>query len=293
MKNLLYILSAILIISFVSSCRDDEPDGKSIFDTDEPVYTEFDKWLLKNYVGPYNIEFKYRFEDVESDHDYDLVPAREDLSRKMAILVKHLWLEVYDEIATPGFTRPYIPKVIHLVGSPAYRSNGQMVLGTAEGGLKVTLYDINRLDQRINNPEALNYYYFHTMHHEFAHIFHQTKNYNPDFRQISSADYVGSDWSNKEYADESLSLGFISPYSRMNYDEDFVEVYSYYVTYTQEWWDAQLVAAGTDGAAIITRKLDIVKDYMLTVWGIDMDELREIILRRSEEAQNDLDFDIL
>lgn len=293
MKKLIYILGTLLILSLFSSCRDDDPDSTSIFDDKEMEKTDFDIWLENNYVNSYNIDFKYRFEDIESDHKYDLVPAQEDMSRKMAILIKYLWLETYDEVSGPAFTKIYIPKVINLVGSPAYNSNGTMVLGTAEGGLKVTLYDINRLDQRLGNIDALNDYYFHTMHHEFAHIFHQTKNYNPDFRKISGGNYVGSDWNEPEYSGPSLSLGFITPYSRQNYDEDFVEIYSTYITQTQEWWDAQLVAAGASGAAIIDQKITMVKEYMLTVWEIDLDVLREIVLRRSDEAVNELDLNNL
>ena len=40
----------------------------------------------------------------------------------------------------------------------------------------------------------LNEYYFQTMHHEFAHILHQTKNFDPSFERITENSYVGSDW---------------------------------------------------------------------------------------------------
>jgi hypothetical protein len=35
----------------------------------------------------------------------------------------------------------------------------------------------------------MNEYYFKTMHHEFVHILHQTKNYPKDFEQISAGNY--------------------------------------------------------------------------------------------------------
>lgn len=56
--------------------------------------------------------------------------------------------------------------MIHLIGSPAY-DNGKITLGTAEGGLKVTLYNINALNPNSVDVEMMNRWYFSTMHHEF------------------------------------------------------------------------------------------------------------------------------
>jgi len=41
---------------------------------------DFDKWLDANFVYPYNIEFKYRYENNETDLDYYSVPADYDNS---------------------------------------------------------------------------------------------------------------------------------------------------------------------------------------------------------------------
>lgn len=43
----------------LSSCYKDEPDrNHSIYDdNDIPQRNEFDRWLMKNYTFPYNIEF--------------------------------------------------------------------------------------------------------------------------------------------------------------------------------------------------------------------------------------------
>ena len=37
------------------------------------------------------------------------------------------------------------------------------------------------------------------------------------------------------------------------------------------------------GAAIINQKFTIVYNYMLETWGINLDDLREIVLRRQQE----------
>ena len=42
--------------------------------------------------------------------------------------------------------------------------------------------------------------------------------------------------------------------------------------------------AGENGSALIAQKLDIVRDYMLSNFNIDIDDLRDIIQRRQDEV---------
>lgn len=288
-RQIVHILTCILVASVCGACSKDDVDkDNSIFDITSPERTEFDKWILSNYTYPYNIDFKYRMEDIESDPQYDLVPADLEKSVAMAKIVKHLWLETYDEIAGITFTKTYVPKIIHLIGSGAFDSNGSYVAGTAEDGMKVTLYNINALDLDNIDPVQLNDYYFHVIHHEFAHILQQKKSYDTEFRKISDGKYVGDNWINEHYPDH-LEAGFITKYARSSVDEDFVEIFSIYITYTEERWNEALAAAGTAGAEIIGQKLDILKVYMATKWNIDMDQLRDVIQRRiSEISELDL-----
>ena len=41
-----------------------------------------------------------------------------------------------------------------------------------------------------------------------------------------------------------------------------------------------LHSAGNSGAAHITSKANLVKEYALSQWGLDLDKLRETVLRR-------------
>lgn len=271
----IYII-AILLTGFIWSCSEDDVNVDSIFDTSEIERNEFEEWLLKNYTWPYNIDFKYRLEDIESDMDHTLAPADVDKSVKLAKLVKYCWLEAYDEVAGIDFTRTYVPKIIHLVGSAAYNDDYTMVLGTAEGGLKITLYYVNSMAV---NADFLNVYYFKTMHHEFAHILHQTKNYSTEFEQISVGKYIGDDWSYSSDTEARLA-GFVSPYAQSEPNEDFVEIISIYVTNTPEYWDALLADAGEEGAAIINEKFEIVRAYLEESWEIDINQLRNVVQRR-------------
>lgn len=281
MKNIKWLFIAFAAMS-LWACSEDDLDSTSIFDKDATVKNEFDKWLEKNYTVPYNIEFKYRFEDKESNTQYNLAPADYDKAMALAKMTKFLWLESYEELLGPNFIRTYCPRLMHLVGSPAYNSQGSIVLGTAEGGLKITLYNVNAINLEDIDVEMLNYWYFKTMHHEFAHILHQTKNYPTDFNLISASNYQSSSWVNVE-DQEALDMGFVSPYASSETQEDFVEIIAIYVTNTPEYWNALVGSASATGRELINQKLALVKDYLKTSWGIDLDALRDIVQRRSGE----------
>lgn len=148
-----YIKLFILIasVSLFAACSDDSLDSKSIFDTqNKEEQNDFDKWLKTNYVDTYNIRFNYRYSDKETDNKYNLAPADFNKSKALAIMVKHIWLDAYKEVMGDQFMRTYSPRVMQLVGSAAYDSQSSIVMGTAEGGLKVTLYNVNIID--VDNP---------------------------------------------------------------------------------------------------------------------------------------------
>ena len=284
MKQLIGIFVALATLS-LWSCSEEDLDPNSIFGGTETgkVPNEFDTWLLENYTTPYNIEFKYRFEDMETDDTYNLVAADYDRSIALAKFTKYLWLESYEELLGPDFIRTYCPRLLFLVGSPAYNSDGSVVLGTAEGGLKITLYNVNSISLTSINVQNLNEWYFKTMHHEFAHILHQTKNYPTEFNEITPSGYQPTGWVNVK-EQQALDMGFVSPYASSETQEDFVEIIAIYVTNTPEYWDNMLSRASEEGRGYINQKLEIVKNYMTTTWGIDLDALRDIVQRRSQEV---------
>lgn len=287
-KIKIYIVFLFAATLFTVSCSKEDLSSQSVIKEPNIEMNSFDIWLNSNYVTPYNIMFKYRMEDIESNMDYTLVPARLDKAKQLSIILKHLCLEPYDEIAGRYFIPSYFPKILHLIGSPGVNPNGTILMGTAEGGLKITLYDINSMDP--TNVEALNESYFHTIHHEFAHILHQTKSFSPDFKEISSNNYTGENWSNSDNSDY-LQKGFISQYSSKEANEDFVELIAFYILNNQQWWDNIYKKAGDKGTSILKQKLDIVKAYMFESWNIDLDQMRKIIERRSSEVKN-LNFEI-
>jgi len=285
LKYLLMIATAVVLWS----CSDDKLGEPKVFkDPDPASYTNFDKWLFSNYTYPYNIMFKYKMQDIESDFSYQLTPTTIPKAIIMAKLVKHLWIEVYDELVGMEFTRTHIPKVIHLIGSRAENSNGSAVIGMAHSGMKVTLYNINSLDPSNITADMMTDTYLKTLHHEFAHILHQKIDYPAEFRKVTNGDYIEDDWSG---TDATLPIanqkGFVSRYARKAYNEDFVEIFSIYVTRGQANWDAILAASNTiapgntrTGKALIEEKLEIVREYMFNVWNIDLDETRRVLEER-------------
>jgi substrate import-associated zinc metallohydrolase lipoprotein len=287
MKTKKYILALSMIAAMftLGSCNDDNDlDPNSIFNvkTAQAKQNEFDAWLLKNFTNPYNIRLMYRLEDMEADFDYTVAPADFELSQVLAKIVKYAWLEAYDEAAGIDFTRTYVPKIIHFIGSAQYENNGTMILGTAEGGLKLTLNLVNSLQI---NRDFLNTYYFRTMHHEFTHILNQTKNYDTDYEKISEGLYVSGDWYLTTDA-AARKLGFIRNYSMSAPAEDYADMVSMYVCHTPTEWAAFMTQAGTSGAAILDQKLEMIKTYFTNEWNIDLDELRDIVNRRMDDVCN-------
>jgi substrate import-associated zinc metallohydrolase lipoprotein len=290
-RHIFYLIIGVAgILACLNSCESDNPDkNHSIFD-EQVERNSFDRWLDENYVRPYNIRVAYRIEDVETDFDYNIIPADLEKSKQMAICLKHLWLEAYTEVSPEGvhFIRAYAPKLFHYIGSSEHNpGDGTIRLGVAEGGKKITITTVNYLDPK----NIVNQYYFNTVHHEFGHILHQTKNYSTEFQTISAVDYGPTTWQNRNDA-QAAQLGFVSPYAGKLPDEDFVEVLARYLTRDDAAWDATLTLAGDAGRAKILQKLDIVKTYMKTEWGIDLDQLKQVVQRRANEIQY-MDFDNL
>ncbi len=269
--------------SLLVACSEDELSSESVITVDKVAYTPFDYWLQRNYVAPYNIAFKYRYEDNESDMNYYTIPARYDMTIKMAHLVKFLCIEAYDEVGGIEFTRSYFPKMIFTIGEWEYKNNGTYILGTAEGGRKILLSGVNYLGQYLKSPDALNEYYLRTIHHEFTHILNQTVNYSADFQLITGTAYVADKWSEAPFVSDYLQRGFITAYAQHSHTEDYAEMLSMYICTTKAQWDAWMQEAGSEGERLITAKLEMVKAYMLNSFSVDIDVLRNTIQRRQNE----------
>ena len=288
MKTRYSLLTAVLVCCCITatlitltSCSEDALDDTTVVKDSTRPKTAFDLWLHKNYVETYNINLKYRLEDMETDFTYTLAPADLSNSVKLAHIVLHTWLQAYDEVAGIDFTRQLAPKVFQFVGSPAFETDNRYMMGQAEGGMKITLFDVNEL--KITRS-FLNNSYFQSIHHEFTHILTQTKDYDTDYQKISEGLYEPASWyASGKTESYALQRGFISTYAMKEYNEDFAETMAFYLVYTPAEWQQKMTTAGADGAAIISQKLQMIRSYMQTTWNIDIDDLRTVIQRRMDE----------
>jgi substrate import-associated zinc metallohydrolase lipoprotein len=288
-RNLTLMMLATMLLGSISCSKEQKLDSKSVFVDSAIEQNEFDKYIYTNFTKPYNIDILYKYIDRESDLDYNLVPAPYESSIRMTKLLAYLGLEPYNDITgSKEFIRKYFPKLLNYIGSVAVRNNGTVVLGTAENGAKMTLYNLLDLDEETGyDVNYLNYYYFKTIHHEFQHILNQTKPFPSDFRSITGATYVDDAW-NTEYPAgtaglaKAISAGYISPYASKSAEEDFAELYSFYVTRNQAGFNSILNTSGASdaGKATVIKKLNVVKTYMKDNWNIDMDKLRDNIVAR-------------
>ena len=294
MKKYIYIVILGLAVGLgLGSCSEDAPSDPTNFPTTPVERNAFDQWLLKNFTYPYNVSFLYKMKDIESDMTKNLVPADSAKSTKLAIIIKYLWFDAYAEAIGPNFIKENVPRVIHLIGSPAFNSNGTIVLGTAEGAQKVTLYTVNSLtDENLKDYSYLNDYYFHTMHHEFTHILNQKVAYNKNFDKVTASGYVSGDWTNVEDVD-AQKKGFVTAYAMEEGKEDFAEMLSTYVTSTPTQWEKILSTAGANkvdetltARQALEQKLAFVRDYMSKSWGLDIDKLRDAVLHRGNELSS-------
>ena len=268
MKQVLYIFSLVVVVTAFSSCRSNDDFTESIFDTTVPVVdpnsstAPFDQWLYDNFVVPYNVDVKYRFDFMSSDLQFQLTPADYGRSQLLAHFIRYLFYDTYTKYAGEEFMKKYGPRIFHFIGSSGYNaSTGTEVLGTASGGVKITLYKINEMkacpqyDQATNtltNPyseddvDVLNENYFHTMHHEFSHILHQTKAYPVAFGQVTSSSYDPMTWNERDSV-TTHQLGFLTHYASSATYEDFVETLSCISTDNDVRWMNRLINACCKG----------------------------------------------
>lgn len=292
-KEFLYTVFAMILGGVtLTSCSEDKLSSESIITNPKEELTPFDLWLTANYVQPYNIQFKYRYEDNEvHSKTYYTIPSRYEDAVIMAHVVKYLCIEPYDNLVGVDFMRAHFPKLIYVTGEWEYKNNGSYVLGTAEGGKKIFLMGTAYIQKYVKNADDLNHYYLKTIHHEFTHILNQTKDYTSAFQQITGKGYVSDSWSTDEFSVGYLGRGFISAYAQDEDREDFAEMVSLYITNTAEQWEEWMEEAakttnedGETGRQLIEKKLEIVRAYMHESWNIDLDDMRTEIHRRQNDV---------
>ena len=231
----LLIISSLLLV--FSSCEKEEKllDG-TVVKANRGNFNELDEWIYENLTIPYNLEVKYKWDDGEVVNNFHVIPPKTEKAREFLEAYLEVWIKPYEAEAVaggnPDYMKKYMPKLLVLIGCPQYNTNGTMTMGLAEGGRKVTIFDIDNFavvdagrgataeDIRFQKKQSIEKS-FHTLHHEFAHIMHQTKFYPDEFKEVCKGEYTGN-WMDVD-AVTANARGFITPYSMLNENEDFVE----------------------------------------------------------------------
>lgn len=284
MNGMKYIIFATALIYLLGCSRDSETldVDLSTYNSDTFISGEVDEWIYNNLTQPYNIEVVYRFDRGMGDISRNISPPDIDKVIPACEMVLDGFLKVYEKVAGPTFIKTYTPKQFALWGSLTYNTNGTVTLGTADGGRRIVLYDINNLNEA--DPDNIKRR-LRTVHHEFTHIINQLVAIPPTFERVTPADY-NSDWTNYSAA-EAQQLGFISQYARDNYTEDFAEMVAHLLVEGQPYFDQYADAAGDDGKAKLKQKEAIVVDYFKQYFGLDFRELQYEVYQMLSTEYND------
>lgn len=283
-------LGVVLLTLFVASCKKEDPLGSvdNISGLGGDTWTEgpIDKWIYDNLTVPYNIAVKYKWDQAEIDLNKTVVPVKEEQVIPVMSAIKKAWIDVYEAEAGNLFVKKYTPKYFILEGSGSYNPDGTTTLGTAEGGRKVVLYQLNYFRTKgmpgyKPSDSTLIKEVFHTIHHEFGHILHQTVMYPLEYKRITIGLYT-TNWNNVSDAAARLD-GFVTPYAMSGPDEDFVEMIAMMLTEGKAGFDRivnSISGTSPNGTTAeqaksrLRQKQDIVVDYFNKVWKIDFYSLQ-------------------
>lgn len=281
MKKYISMILAACSVLVLASCAKDEVSSESIFKEENHRYTEFDSWLQRNYVEPYNVRFEYRMPDRETSFNYWVSPPNIKESIMIAKLIKFTTLEAMVEMMSSGdetedpalFVKSYFPKVLFLVGSFEISSSGSTALASAENGLQINILGVNFFEYHKDAERIAG-----TMLHEFTHILDGIHGSPAEFKDITLSDYVGDRYTS--LTDDPYQKGFVSNYARSHYSEDVAETGGRLISLTEEEREAMIAKAGSVGGPLMRKKFDMLKKWLKDSYGVDSDRWCEIYHRR-------------
>ncbi|WP_443936711.1 zinc-binding metallopeptidase [Pedobacter sp. MW01-1-1] len=276
----IYVLMVAFVIAITGCRKEDENLNREIVGLGGDTWTQtaLDKWLFTNFTQPYNLYVKYRWDGTEYDNSKTLTPVQIDRVQPLMEVVKGSWIDPYVAEAGEAFVKKFAPKQYILVGSLQYNSGGTVTLGEAEGGVKVTLFNVNNFTK---TDRTVAKRVLKTIHHEFTHILNQTITYQKEFQQITPAGYT-ADWNN---ASGYAANGFITQYAQAAPSEDFAEMVAIMLTEGKSGYE-ELLRTNTSATAVanIRKKEAMVVEYFKQTWGIDFYGLQT----RIQKSFNDL-----
>ncbi|WP_025613927.1 substrate import-associated zinc metallohydrolase lipoprotein [Cellulophaga baltica] len=277
-----YIVAVIAIVILSSCSQEDSFEGSNL-DTSAPKLTALDTYIRTNYVSAYNIDVLYKWNENVVDNNRFLFPPIEENVQPVLEVVEKIWLDSYTEVGGADFVKLVAPRQLLLVGGRNFNRSGTILLGLAEGGKRITLFETDLVDvsDRANITRFLS-----TIQHEYCHILNQTIPFDEEgYGRITPSEYTAQ-WFNTSIA-EARELGFISDYSRSSVVEDFAEMVNFMLINSNEEYNAIIDGiSNVEARESIRNKEAIVADYFDKQWDIDIYELQEVTARNTQEVIN-------
>ena len=287
MKPIKIIFTALSMAILVCSCQKDDElgnvDNIPGLGGDTWPQGPIDKWILDTLTVPYNISAKYKWDQSELPLNKILVPPQEDKVIPVLSSITKGWIKPYVDEAGVLFFKNTSPKFFTLVGSASFNSDGSLTLGTAEGGRKVILYDLNNFRIKgmpgyvaADTDRVIRQFW--VINHEYAHILDMTIKVPVAFSESSASSYT-SDWTNVSPQD-ALNEGFISQYAISGKEDDWAETVSWMLVNGRTWFDNLVNSInylgttpnGTTAAEAkerLRQKEATVVSYFKQAWNID------------------------
>lgn len=296
MRLVKYFWLLALSVTLFCSCEEDDsltPSEEALFPQmeDTPISLK-----LKEMFGRYNTRVEYRYiQNLIPEDWYYITPAKEEMVLPVAKIFLDMWVGPLIAGSDTAFVEQHFPRMILLVGSPAYQLDGTIVLGQAEGGTLIRFTEINKY-----TPGNVDWVerQLNTAFHEYAHIMHQTFNMPDDFREVSPDNYTQNGWQPLT-SNQAIIRGMVTPYGTSSVQEDYAELFATYVmkddalldvlvrgkpiTLNKDNWDdmteeerenALLLKASMEaGCKLIAKKFAILKKHLGSA-GLDIDKVR-------------------
>ena len=286
-----FILVAVCLSALLTSCFKEELSDTSVIMDSEEVKSEFDLWLERHYVEPYNVKFEYRMPDRETHFNYWVTPPPIDKSIEIAKLIKFVLLDgmaelMSDEEDPTLLAKTYFPRLLFLVGSHEMDSNNTIVLGSAENGIQINLLGVTYFDRETSCSSITG-----TMIHEFAHILDGNIAVPIEYGLITKDGYIGDSYTSAP--NDYLEHGFLSNYARSSPAEDIAVTTAALVGETPEWWENTLNSIqSSEARAQIEKKRDMIISWLKNEFSIDVYKWRDTYQGRLNRL-DEIDWDNL
>ena len=275
----------LIPLALLLSCNGDEELDAPVRQVElssDPI----DVYIRENFTEPYGVAVRYRYTDRYVDPNNRVTPPRRDLVVPTLDFLTKYWVEPYKEVPNgEAYFKSTVPAEVVMIGSFIFNTDGTVILGTADAGARITLTDINSVDEA---DQVWVSRQLRTIYHEYAHIMHQRFDLPPGYQEISPQGYTspGSWFTLND--DEALRRGFVSPYGTSDVNEDFVEVVAAFLEdpdffekyITEEACADDECLERNEGRAMIRTKYNAMLEHYERNTGIDMLQLRARIQER-------------